>query len=131
VVFAGLYYSVNKLGAHYGHVSDEGEGESSGGVPPELIYIATDEGVESFCGMDINTFIEGQCMNILKDPFFVFVCGIESCAVLLLAYTYSMYCNRVISPSKTKLCTSVCLPWPQLDMARRTIILATVGLPSF
>jgi hypothetical protein len=70
VVFAGLYYSVNKLGAHDGHSSEEGEGESSGGIPPELNYVAMDEGVESFCGMDINTFIEGQCMNILKDPFF-------------------------------------------------------------
>lgn len=62
MVFAGLYYSVNKLGAHYGQVSEEGEGESSG-VPPEMLYVATDEGVESFCGMDINTFIEGECLT--------------------------------------------------------------------
>ena len=34
------------------------------GVPPEIIYVATDEGVESFCGMDINTFIEGECMAV-------------------------------------------------------------------
>lgn len=93
MVFAGLYYSVNKLGAHHGHVSEEGEGESSGGVPPEMIYVATDEGVESFCGMDINTFIEGVFMTVTQGCIYwvvIFFFGIGSCAVLFYAYTCSV-----------------------------------------
>eukprot|EP00804_Cyclotella_cryptica_P007892 CCRYP_001444-RB/>CCRYP_001444-RB protein AED:0.05 eAED:0.05 QI:335/1/1/1/1/1/4/682/497 len=64
VVFAGLYYSVNKLGVHYHNVSAESDGGSSGGVPPGMSFVATDEEVESFCGMDINTFMEAMYFSL-------------------------------------------------------------------
>lgn len=68
-MFAGLYYSVNKLGVYYGHngVSPDEEGVINGGngVPPESGFVVEDsgEGVDSFCGMDVNNFMEGECSS--------------------------------------------------------------------
>lgn len=67
VAFAGLYYSVNKLGVRYGHSSEGGEGAINAGGeggesenPPVMSLVGAEEGVDSFCGMDINNFMEGE-----------------------------------------------------------------------
>ena len=61
-MFAGIYYAVNKLGVYYGHQTGGTEVINGGnGIPPsDTVNLAIeDEGVDSFCGMDVNSFMEG------------------------------------------------------------------------
>ena len=61
MAFAGLYYGVNKLGVYYGHSDNGGEVINGGnGVPPISTFAVEGEGVDSFCGMDVNSFMEGE-----------------------------------------------------------------------
>lgn len=77
-----MYYGVNKLGLYYGHGVD-GEGvinEGNGvpgtdvvpndGVPPNynLNFAVAGEEVDSFCGMDVNNFMEGEfCFALMSS----------------------------------------------------------------
>jgi hypothetical protein len=89
VVFAGLYYAVNKLGVHYGRtdepaIPEDGVINGGNGVPPsssyysslksgEGVYVTEGEGVDSFCGMDVNSFMEGEICNREKYYSFAFI----------------------------------------------------------
>ncbi|KAL3797688.1 hypothetical protein ACHAWO_003698, partial [Cyclotella atomus] len=80
VVFAGLYYAVNKLGVHYGHtdesaIPEDGVINGGNGVPPsssyysslksdEGVYVTERGGVDSFCGMDVNSFMEALYFSL-------------------------------------------------------------------
>ena len=83
VIFAGLYLMVNKVGEHYNPAADVPDGNGgSGGNPPTMNYneltaetlaVAGAEGGEdvimadvgsSFCGMDINNHMEGECVKM-------------------------------------------------------------------
>jgi hypothetical protein len=82
VIFAGFYYAVNKLGVYYGHndegpISTDGVIHGGNGVPPDSAYLESSggvysdegEGVESFCGMDVNTFMEGESISLCVCMF--------------------------------------------------------------
>lgn len=73
-----MYYGVNKLGLYYGHGVD-GEGvinEGNGvpgtdivpndGVPPSynINFAVEGEQVDSFCGMDVNNFMEALYFSL-------------------------------------------------------------------
>ena len=81
VIFAGLYLMVNKVGEHYNPAAAVPDGNGGGdGNPPTMNYndelttetlavtgaegggdvIMADVG-SSFCGMDINNHMEGEC----------------------------------------------------------------------
>lgn len=65
VAFAGLYYGVNKLGVYYGHSDNGGEVINGGnGVPPISTFAVEGEGVDSFCGMDVNSFMEALYFSL-------------------------------------------------------------------
>ena len=67
MLFAGLYYAVNKLGVYYGHndVPEDGVINGGNGVPPgDTVFAVEGEGVDSFCGMDVNSFMEGELLII-------------------------------------------------------------------
>lgn len=68
---------MNKLGVHYGHndegpISTDGVIHGGNGVPPDSAYLESSggvysdegEGVESFCGMDVNTFMEALYFSL-------------------------------------------------------------------
>ena len=70
VVFAGLYLTVNKVGERYNHHADidgggggDGNPNGGGGGGPngEGMEYENMADVSSFCGMDINNHMEGEC----------------------------------------------------------------------
>jgi hypothetical protein len=81
VIFAGLYLMVNKVGEHYNPAAVPADGGGGGENPPtnyeltaETLAVAGAEGGvggdvimadvgSSFCGMDINNHMEGECQD--------------------------------------------------------------------
>ena len=69
VIFAGLYLTVNKVGERYNNQGDidgggggDGGGGPNGGAEGGMKYENMDMAdVSSFCGMDINNHMEGEC----------------------------------------------------------------------
>ena len=113
VVFAGLYLTVNKVGVYYG---DSTNGENLLSLEAEegslsLGVGASDVGVSSFCGMDINNHMEGKCTRSHMSE-----CRLD---VSLIG---------VSSLNEFQLYTFPCLQWQRLDMAPQTTTLASVGL---
>lgn len=60
VIFAGLYLTVNKVGEHW---YSNGSGIDPNGMEVDTAEMMGD-GV-SFCGMDINNHMEGECVPLL------------------------------------------------------------------
>lgn len=72
VIFAGLYLTVNKAGVYYGDDGTNGANnlvlESINTAESDLSLEAGAGGdgvdVASFCGMDINNHMEGECLYL-------------------------------------------------------------------
>lgn len=66
---------MNKLGVYYGHnaVPEDGVINGGNGVPPNSVFAVEGEGIDSFCGMDINSFMEGMCYCLVLGCILVFV----------------------------------------------------------
>lgn len=147
VIFAGLYLAVNKFGG------ERYNGGGGGGVNPDELDVAAAGGgigrdnadaetmendinmleTSSFCGMDINNHMEGECCS-------VFI-GIGFCSSLRCMYfRYSTFSRRfgvfLVTSSYHYCCcmqhSTLASPrWPQSAMALPTTTLASVGHPSF